>query len=563
MEGSPRSETAGLGHGGAVGSRYLLDEEIGHGGMGTVWSGIDRNTGARRAIKILHPEFVDDPKVVSRFVRERAALRKVRHPNVVTVHDLVVEGDRLALVLDFVSGENLSEYRRRKGGTLPSAKAADLLCQVCAALVAVHAAQIVHRDVKPANVLLDDGDPEAPVRLADFGIARLFDGTALTATDALLGTAAYLAPELTSGGKAGPPADVYAVGMTLYELVVGKAPFTGGHPVAVLRRHDESRIRRLDGIPDQIWDLVVACTAKDPAVRIGTEDLAKRLAEAAAELREVPALPRTTEQTWELLSDDPIPEIPDGPIPEASTREDRAPVTRINEPRPGLRPRRRRLVAAATTAAFAVLAVGAALLVDGSLLPDRPHASTTSSPPVGAVPGSTRTGGASGASRGLGATGGPGGAIATPGVSASPGASLAPSSPNSPRSLGPHPRRSTTPPRTRLQWSCGPSYMYDSYPQGYITSCIAARDGTVSLKATATNVSPQYGNKIRLYLTLQNAQTGATYGNYTNQICGAGTCTYSIDVRPPHGSWQLLSQAELAYNNQPPGRGSTSSPVSN
>lgn len=102
--------------------------------------------------------------------------------------------------------------------------------------------------------------------------------------------------------------------------------------------------------------------------------------------------------------------------------------------------------------------------------------------------------------------------------------------------------------------------MYDSYPQGYITSCIAARDGTVSLKATATNV-PQYGN-IRLYLTLQNAQTGATYANYTSQICGAGTCTYSIDVRPPHGSWQLLSQA-AAYNNRPPGRGSTSPPVSN
>src|SRR5271156_2122601 len=137
-----------------LGSRYLLDEQIGRGGMGTVWRGRDRTTGAVYAIKVLRPELAADPEAVARFVRERNALIAFRHPNVVTLHDMIVEGDRLALVMDLITGGDLGRLRHSRGGQLTPAEAARLLAQVADALTAAHAAGIVHRDLKPANILL-------------------------------------------------------------------------------------------------------------------------------------------------------------------------------------------------------------------------------------------------------------------------------------------------------------------------------------------------------------------------------------------------------------------------
>jgi serine/threonine-protein kinase len=256
-----------------LGSNYLLDAEIGRGGMGVVWRGTDRRTGTVYAIKLLRPELSHDPDALTRFVRERTALLSFRHPNVVTVHDMIVEGEQLGLVMDLVTGGDLAKHRTQCGGRLDPAPAAVIFEQICDGLAAAHAAGIVHRDLKPANVLLT---PSGEVRLADFGIARVIGGTRATSTGSFLGTAAYIAPEVISGGEAGPPCDVYAAGITLYELLAGQPPFTG-HVAAVMQQHMQAPPPELHGVPPWLRDLVFACLAKDPAARPAARDVVSRI----------------------------------------------------------------------------------------------------------------------------------------------------------------------------------------------------------------------------------------------------------------------------------------------
>ncbi|HEX6528092.1 MAG TPA: protein kinase [Streptosporangiaceae bacterium] len=245
-----------------LGSRYLLDEQIGQGGMGVVWRGRDKVTGSPFAIKLLRSEYAADPDAVTRFVRERTVLMKFRHPAVVTVHDMIVEGDQLALVMDLVEGGDLNAYRRRSGGTLTGAEVARLAAQVCDGLAAAHAAAIVHRDLKPANVLLDAGQ----VKLADFGVARIVGDPSGTTTGTVLGTAAYLAPELLTGNEPSPATDMYAFGITMYELLAGAPPFAG-HVAAIMHDHLQTVPSRPAGVADRLWDLLSSCLAKEPGAR--------------------------------------------------------------------------------------------------------------------------------------------------------------------------------------------------------------------------------------------------------------------------------------------------------
>jgi serine/threonine-protein kinase len=245
-----------------LGSRYLLDEQIGQGGMGVVWRGRDKVTGSPFAIKLLRSEYAADPDAVTRFVRERTVLMRFRHPAVVTLHDMIVEGDQLALVMDLVGGGDLNAYRQRSGGTLPPVEAARIAAQICDGLAAAHAAGIVHRDLKPANVLLDGGQ----VKLADFGVARIVGDQSGTTTGTVLGTAAYLAPELLTGSEPSAACDVYAFGITLYEVLAGRPPFTG-HVAAIMHDHLQTEPPRLPDVPVPLWDLLGSCLAKDPATR--------------------------------------------------------------------------------------------------------------------------------------------------------------------------------------------------------------------------------------------------------------------------------------------------------
>jgi len=272
--GRPDEPATGPG-GRCVGNSYILVCPVGRGATGTVWRGIERTSGEQVAVKLLHEGLLRHPKVVTRFVQERTILMLVRHEHIVRVRDLFSAGGTLGLVMDFVTGGSLRE-RLRADGPQPAAEAARLLAQVAAALAEAHGLGVVHRDVKPDNILLQAVGGRLDVRLTDFGIARVIDAPALTTSQAIIGTPYYMAPEVINGGAAGPAADVYALGVVLYELLSGRTPYAG-EAIAVLQGHLDDPPGRPDGLPDRIWSVVESCLGKDPARRPTATDLATTL----------------------------------------------------------------------------------------------------------------------------------------------------------------------------------------------------------------------------------------------------------------------------------------------
>jgi hypothetical protein len=250
----------------SLGSGYILDEALGRGAMGEVFAGSVRATGEPVAIKILRPEFVSDPGVVARFVQERTILMSIADPHVVRVIDLVVEGDTLAIVMELVQGPDLRR-QLRSWRTVPPAQALHLTGQLLDGMAAVHAAGIIHRDIKPENVLVDTSVGWPRLKLTDFGVARLSYGASLTKLTGVIGTPEYMAPELTEHNRATPAADVYSVGIVLYEMLCGRTPFAGGHPLAVLRRQADQAPPVIPGLPAELWDRIAWMLAKDPESR--------------------------------------------------------------------------------------------------------------------------------------------------------------------------------------------------------------------------------------------------------------------------------------------------------
>lgn len=259
-----------------IGSRYELEDQLGRGAFGSVWRGRVRETGEAVAIKVLLEELAVDADVVTRFLRERTALVGLRHRSLVSVRDLVVEGDVLALVMQLVEGPDLRAYLRGRG-TLGPQEAALLVADVAEALAVAHVAKIIHRDVKPANVLLKPEDGGFRPLLTDFGIARLADAPSVTRTSQVVGTPYYLSPEVISGRKATSAVDVYASGIMFYELLTGHPPFRGRDAMEVFRAHQTDTAQRPAGVPDQLWEVALAALAKDPERRPGAGELAARL----------------------------------------------------------------------------------------------------------------------------------------------------------------------------------------------------------------------------------------------------------------------------------------------
>jgi serine/threonine protein kinase, bacterial len=262
-----------------IGSRYELEEQLGRGAFGSVWRARVRETGEAVAVKVLLEELANDAEVVTRFLRERTALLSLRHRSLVSVRDLVVEGEILALVMQLVEGPDLRVYVRGRG-TLGPEEAALLVADVAEALAVAHRAKIIHRDVKPANVLLK---PEAggfrPL-LTDFGIARLADAPSVTRTSQVVGTPYYLAPEVISGRQPTSAVDVYASGIMLYELLTGRPPFRGRDSMEVFQAHQRAVPQRPPGLSDRLWAVVQDALAKDPAQRPSAEQLAVALRDA-------------------------------------------------------------------------------------------------------------------------------------------------------------------------------------------------------------------------------------------------------------------------------------------
>ncbi|MFF3017418.1 serine/threonine-protein kinase [Streptomyces sp. NPDC057939] len=285
-----------------IGSRYTAHQILGRGSAGTVWLG--EGPDGPVAVKLLREDLASDQELVGRFVQERSALLGLEHPHVVSVRDLVVDGNDLALVMDLVRGTDLRTRLDRERRLAPEAAVA-IVADVADALAAAHAAGVVHRDVKPENVLLDMQGPLGPggahpALLTDFGVAKLIDsprraagapGTRASApTTRIIGTPDYLAPEIVEGLPPRAAVDIYALATVLYELLAGFTPFGGGHPGAVLRRHVTETVVPLPGIPDELWQLMVQCLAKAPASRLRASELSVRLRDMLPMLAGMPPL---------------------------------------------------------------------------------------------------------------------------------------------------------------------------------------------------------------------------------------------------------------------------------
>ncbi|MDF3297779.1 serine/threonine-protein kinase [Streptomyces tropicalis] len=275
-----------------IGSRYTAHQILGRGSAGTVWLG--EGPDGPVAVKLLREDLASDQELVGRFVQERTALLGLEHPHVVSVRDLVVDGNDLALVMDLVRGTDLRTRLERERRLAPEAAVA-VVADVADGLAAAHAAGVVHRDVKPENVLLDMQGPlgpagSHPALLTDFGVAKLIDSPKRTRATKIIGTPDYLAPEIVEGLPPRAAVDIYALATVLYELLAGFTPFGGGHPGAVLRRHVTETVAPLPGIPDELWQLVVQCLAKAPASRLRASELAARLRELLPLLAGMPAL---------------------------------------------------------------------------------------------------------------------------------------------------------------------------------------------------------------------------------------------------------------------------------
>ncbi|MDT0396951.1 MULTISPECIES: serine/threonine-protein kinase [Streptomyces] len=292
-----------------IGSRYTAHQILGRGSAGTVWLG--EGPEGPVAIKLLREDLSSDQELVGRFVQERTALLGLEHPHVVSVRDLVVDGNDLALVMDLVRGTDLRTRLDRERRLAPEAAVA-IVADIADGLAAAHAAGVVHRDVKPENVLLDMQGPLGPggshrALLTDFGVAKLIDTPRRTRATKIIGTPDYLAPEIVEGLPPRASVDIYALATVLYELLAGFTPFGGGHPGAVLRRHVTETVVPLPGIPDELWQLLVQCLAKAPASRLRASELGARLRELLPLLAGMPPLdvdepdPESAEDTGEDL----------------------------------------------------------------------------------------------------------------------------------------------------------------------------------------------------------------------------------------------------------------------
>ncbi|WP_369257285.1 protein kinase domain-containing protein [Geodermatophilus amargosae] len=321
-----------------VGGRYELLGLLATGGMGQVWRGRDALLDRPVAVKLLRAEYTEDETVRSRFRTEAQLAGRLLHRNIAALYDygeaVTDDGEVVAhLVMELVDGEPLSTLLAREG-RLPPDRVLDLVGQTAAALAAAHAAGVVHRDVKPGNVLVG---ADGVVRITDFGIAWSAGSAPLTRTGQVVGTAHYLAPEQAAGGKAGPVSDVYALGMVAYECLAGRRAFDGEHPVQIALRQirDEPDPLPAD-LPAPVVELVDRMLVKDPAGRLAD---GAAVCEAVAAVRAGRALP-------------PAPVPVTAPLPAGV-----APAAAGPPPRPPHRAGRA-LVGVATLAVGAALGIG-------------------------------------------------------------------------------------------------------------------------------------------------------------------------------------------------------------
>jgi serine/threonine-protein kinase len=384
-----------------LGARYRLERRLAQGGMAEVWLATDTALSRQVAVKLLKPQLAADPVVAERFRREAIAVAGLSHPNIVAIYDAVDDGGRQAVVMQYVPGKSLRQLldeQRRLGPELT----AHIGSSVAAALDAAHHAGLVHRDVKPGNILLT---PDGRVLLADFGIAKAIGAGAvdvdLTSDHVMMGTAKYLSPEQVRGKKLDGRADLYSLGLVLYECLAGRVPFLGESDadtaLARLQRDPTDLGRLRPTLPRALVDLIHRLLARDPARR-PRDGAAVRavLTRVAAGLDDptgdLPAPRRMAVAVAAGGGGGPIPGQPPSPTPPATARP--SPSRRDPTP-PSARPRgtparhhqQRTGRSFAIVAVLLVAALGtAALLLSGVLDGDDPAPAATTIAPSGVPP---------------------------------------------------------------------------------------------------------------------------------------------------------------------------------
>lgn len=247
--------------------RYRVDARIASGGMSTVYRGLDVRLDRPVALKVMDSRYAGDPEFLTRFQREARAIARLKDPGLVAMYDQGLDSRNPYLVMELIEGGTLRELLRERGPMPPHAMVA-VLRPVLSGLGVAHRAGLVHRDVKPENVLIsDDGE----VKLVDFGLVRAIADAGITSTSVILGTAAYLSPEQVAGKETGPRSDVYAVGVMAFELLTGQTPFRGDTALAVANQRLERDVAPpssvIDGVPAELDGFITRATARDPVAR--------------------------------------------------------------------------------------------------------------------------------------------------------------------------------------------------------------------------------------------------------------------------------------------------------
>ncbi|HOZ60207.1 MAG TPA: Stk1 family PASTA domain-containing Ser/Thr kinase [Nakamurella multipartita] len=300
--------------------RYRLGAMIARGGMSTVYRGLDTRLDRPVAVKVMSPQYVADPTFLSRFEREARLAASLGHPGVVAMYDQGQDGDLVFLVMELVDGGTLRDLIRERG-PLPVPVVLAVLDPLLDALAAAHAAGLVHRDVKPENVLIS---ARGSVKIADFGLVRAVGSQTVATGDVILGTVAYLSPEQVATGVSDARTDVYAAGIVAFEMLTGRPPFEGDNPMSVAYQHVHSDVpapsTRVDDVPAQLDELIVAATARNP------DDRPRDASAFLAELRDVrtalhlPIVPVPIPVRPRPSPTPPVPVPIDHPAGQAGTR---------------------------------------------------------------------------------------------------------------------------------------------------------------------------------------------------------------------------------------------------
>ncbi len=255
-----------------ISGRYQIIETIGGGGMANVYKAHDIILDRLVAVKVLQPHFSDDEQFIRRFRREAQAATSLAHPNVVTIYDVGEDGNTYFIVMEYVEGQTLKELIQAQG-PLPVAEALDYMEQMLSAIAHAHANHLIHRDIKPHNILIRR---DGLLKVTDFGIARAISSATITHTNSIIGSVHYLSPEQARGGLVTYKSDIYSLGIVLYEMVTGDLPFSGDTAVSIAIKHLQNDIpsakERIPSLPQSVENIIRKATCKDPLKRYDSVD---------------------------------------------------------------------------------------------------------------------------------------------------------------------------------------------------------------------------------------------------------------------------------------------------